>query len=184
MQLQDKYRIAVLSAFALALYGIESLVPTPIPWLRLGLANIVTLVALVFYGFRTAMTVTLIRVILGSLFTGTFLGPSFVLSFGGGVTSTAAMGLTYLVFKDVFGPVGLSLIGAFFHNAAQLTLAYFLFIQRIEAMYIIGPIIVLIGTLTGVANGAVSGLLIKNLSKNTVEKIQNDNAIEEKRHLQ
>lgn len=182
MQLQDKYRIAVLSAFALALYGIESLIPTPIPWLRLGLANIVTLVALVLYGFRTAMTVTLIRVILGSLFTGTFLGPSFVLSLGGGVTSTAAMGLTYLTLKDVFGPVGLSLIGAFFHNAAQLTLAYFFFIQRIEAMYIIGPIIVLIGTLTGVANGAVSGILIKKLLKNKVGKIQNDN--EEKGHLQ
>ncbi len=182
MQLQDKYRIAVLSAFALALYGIESLIPTPIPWLRLGLANIVTLVALVLYGFRTAMTVTLIRVILGSLFTGTFLGPSFVLSFGGGVTSTAAMGLTYLALKDVFGPVGLSLIGAFFHNIAQLTLAYFFFIQRIEAMCIIGPIIVLIGTLTGVANGAVSGILIKKLLKNKVGKIQNDN--EEKGHLQ
>jgi heptaprenyl diphosphate synthase len=182
MQLQDKYRIAVLSAFALALYGIESLVPTPIPWLRLGLANIVTLVALVLYGFRTAMTVTLIRVILGSLFTGTFLGPSFVLSFGGGVTSTAAMGLVYLAFRDVFGPVGLSLIGAFFHNIAQLTLAYFLFIQRIEAMCIIGPIIVLIGTLTGVANGTVSGLLIKNLLKNEGGRIQNDS--EEERHLQ
>jgi len=175
MQLQDKYRIAVLSAFALALYGVESLIPTPIPWLRLGLANIVTLVALVLYGFRTAMTVTLIRVILGSLFTGTFLGPSFILSFGGGVTSTAAMGMTFLVFRDMFGPVGLSLVGAFFHNAAQLTLAYFLFIQRMEAMFVIGPVIILIGTLTGVANGAVSGLLIKNLLKKEGGKIQNDN---------
>ena len=174
MQLQDKYRIAVLSAYALALYGIESLVPTPIPWLRLGLANIVTLVALMLYGFRTAMTVTLIRVILGSLFTGTFLGPSFILSFGGGVTSTAAMGLVYLAMRDVFGPVGLSLIGAFFHNAAQLTLAYFLFIQRIEAMFVIAPVIILLGTLTGVANGAVSGLLIKNLLNNKGGRIQND----------
>ncbi len=175
MQLQDKYRIAVLSAFALALYGIESLVPTPIPWLRLGLANIVTLVALIMYGFRTAMTVTLIRVILGSLFTGTFLGPAFVLSLGGGVASTAAMGLAYLACKDIFGPVGLSLIGAFFHNSAQLALAYFLFIQRIEAMLIIGPVIILIGTLTGMANGTVSGLLIKNLMKNDDVRIQNEN---------
>jgi heptaprenyl diphosphate synthase len=182
MQLQDKYRIAVLSAYALALHGIESILPTPIPWLRLGLANIITLVALVLFGFRTAMTVTLIRVILASLFTGTFLGPSFILSFGGGVTSTAAMGLAYFAVKDLFGPVGLSLIGAFFHNAAQLTLAYFLFIQRIEAMFVIGPIIILIGTLTGVANGAVSGLLIKNLLKKEDGRIQNDN--EDERHIQ
>lgn len=174
MQLRDKYRIAVLSAYALALHGFETLLPTPIPWLRMGLANIITVVALVLYGFRTAMTVTLIRIILASIFTGTFLGPSFILSFGGGVTSTAAMGLTYMAVRNVFGPVGLSLIGALFHNIAQLALAYFLFIQRIEAMLLISPVIMLIGTLTGVANGAVSGLLINQL-KNETNKIQNDN---------
>ncbi|SPQ00421.1 putative membrane protein [Candidatus Sulfobium mesophilum] len=181
MQLQDKYRIAVLSAYALALHGIENLVPTPIPWLRLGLANIVTLVALVLFGFRTAIMVTMIRVILASLFTGTFLGPSFVMSFGGGLTSAAAMGLAYRVSRDLFGPIGLSLIGAFFHNAAQLALAYFLFIQRIEAMYVISPVIILLGTITGVANGAVSGLLIKKLLKKEDDRIQNDSA--EKRYM-
>jgi heptaprenyl diphosphate synthase len=176
MQLQDKYRIAVLSAYALALHGFESLLPTPIPWLRFGLANIITLVALVLYGFRTAMTVTLIRVILASIFLGTFLGPSFMLSFSGGVASTAAMGLAYAAFGEVFGPVGLSLIGALFHNIAQLTLAYFLFIQRIEAVIFIAPVIILIGTVTGVANGTVSGLLIKKILQKNGEKIQNDNA--------
>lgn len=173
MQLQDKYRIAILSAYALALHGFESMLPTPIPWVRLGLANIITLVALVLYGFRTAMMVTLIRVILASIFTGTFLGPAFILSFGGGVFSTAAMGLVFISFKNLFGPVGLSLIGAFFHNIAQLTLAYFLFIQRLEAILIISPVILLIGTLTGVANGIVSDILIKNLLKKDEEKIQN-----------
>ena len=173
MRLQDKYRIAVLSAYALVLYGFEGLVPTPIPWLRLGLANIITLVALMLYGLRTAMTVTLIRVILASIFTGTFLGPAFMLSFAGGVSSTAAMGLTYLVFRNLFGPVGLSLVGALFHNLAQLTLAYFLFIQRIEAMLLISPVILLLGTLTGGVNGVVSHLLIDNILKKDDEKIQN-----------
>ena len=173
MQLQDKYRIAVLSAYALVLYGFEGLVPTPIPWLRLGLANIITLVALMLYGLRTAMTVTLIRVILASVFTGTFLGPAFMLSFAGGISSTAAMGLTYRVFRNLFGPVGLSLVGALFHNLAQLTLAYFLFIQRIEAMLLISPVILLLGTLTGGVNGVVSHLLINNILKKDDEKIQN-----------
>jgi len=173
MRLQDKYRIAVLSAYALVLYGFEGLIPTPIPWLRLGLANIITLVALMLYGLRTAMTVTLIRVILASIFTGTFLGPAFMLSFAGGVSSTAAMGLTYLVFRNIFGPVGLSLVGALFHNVAQLTLAYFLFIQRIEAMLLISPVILLLGTLTGGVNGVVSHLLINNILKKDDEKIQN-----------
>lgn len=119
------------------------------------------------------MTVTLIRVILGSLFTGTFLGPAFMLSFGGGVLSTAAMGLAFTLSRTFFGPVGLSIIGAFFHNIAQLGLAYLLFIQRIEAVLLISPVIVLIGTLTGVVNGIIADLLIKNLLKNGGETIQN-----------
>ncbi len=164
MRREDQYRIAVLAAYAIALSGFESLIPTPIPWLRLGLANIITLAALFLYGFRTAMTVTLIRVVLASLFLGTFLGPAFILSFGGGVSSTAAMGLVHRVFRKTFGPVGLSLIGALFHNLAQLALAYVLFIQRIEAVLLISPILILLGTFTGVANGVISDLLIRKIS--------------------
>jgi heptaprenyl diphosphate synthase len=173
MQLQDKYRVAVLSAYALVLYGFEGLVPTPIPWLRLGLANIITLVALMLYGMRIAMMVTLIRVILASIITGTFLGPAFMLSFAGGVSSTAAMGVTYRLFRNLFGPVGISLVGALFHNLAQLSLAYLLFIRRIEAILIISPVILLIGTLAGGVNGVVSDLLINNILKKGDEKIQN-----------
>jgi heptaprenyl diphosphate synthase len=172
MQLQDKYRIALLSAYALALHGFESLLPTPIPWFRLGLANIITLIALILYGLRFAMAVTLIRVILSSIFTGTFLGPVFVLSLGGGVTSTLAMGLFFSIAPGLFSAVGLSLIGALFHNIAQLFLAYFFFVQRLEAILLISPVIILIGTATGFVNGIVSELVIGNLKKST-GKIQN-----------
>ncbi len=168
MRSQDRYRIAVLAAYALALSGFESLIPTPIRWLRLGLANIITLAALILYGFRTAISVTLIRVILASLFMGTFLGPAFILSFGGGVSSIAAMGLVHRLSRKMFGPVGLSLIGALFHKHAQLALAYLLFIQRIEAVLLITPILVLLGTFTGVANGVISGLLIEKISAEPV----------------
>lgn len=165
MQLRDKYRVAVLAAYALALHGVEGLLPMPIPWLRLGLANIITLMSLILYGFRTAMMVTLIRVILASIFTGTFLGPAFMMSFGGGIASTSAMGIFYLIGRNVFGPVGLSLIGALFHNAGQLTLAYFIFIQRIEAVLVISPVLLLIGTLTGLTNGIICDILVKSLSE-------------------
>ena len=173
MQLQDKHRIAILSAYALALHGFESLLPTPIPWLKLGLANIITLVALILYGFRTALLVTLIRVVLASILIGTFLGPAFVLSAGGGIASVIAMGLSIKLFKNLFSTVGISLIGALFHNIAQLSLAYFLFIQRIEAVLIISPLIILIGSVTGIVNGVISDILIKNLLKKDSEKIQN-----------
>jgi heptaprenyl diphosphate synthase len=165
MQLQDKYRIALLAAYALALHGFESLLPTPVPWLRLGLANIITLTALFLYGIRAAIMVTLIRVILSSLFTGTFLGPAFILSLGGGITSTLAMGSVLSIAPRLFSAIGLSLIGALLHNIAQLFLAYFLFIQRIEAILLISPIIIFLGTITGTVNGVITDILVKNLKK-------------------
>jgi len=173
MQLQDKHRVAILSAYALALHGFETLFPTPIPWLKPGFANIITLVALLLYGFRTALMVTLIRVVLASIFIGTFLGPAFILSTGGGLASVVAMGLSIKYFKNIFGTVGISLIGALFHNIAQLSLAYYFFIQRLEAVLIISPAILLIGSLTGIVNGIVSDILIKKLLKKETEKIQN-----------
>lgn len=165
MQSQDKYRIALLSAYAIAIHSFESLLPTPIPWLRLGIANIITLATLVLYGFRSAMMVTLIRVILSSIFIGTFLGPGFIMSFGGGVTSTLAMGIVFTLLPRLFGPIGLSLIGALFHNIAQLFLAYILFVQKIEPILIVSPVLILLGTITGVVNGFIAGMLIKSIPK-------------------
>lgn len=173
MELRDKYRVAVLAAYALALHGFESLLPSPIPWLRLGLTNIITVVALVLYGFRTAILVTLMRIILASLFTGTFLGPAFMLSLGGGLASTMAMGLTLWLFRGLFGTVGISLVGALFHNLGQLSLAYLLFIQRIEAVLLVAPVILFAGTLTGLVNGVIADILVKNLLQKETKTVQN-----------
>jgi uncharacterized membrane protein len=174
MQLQDKYRIALLSAYAIGLHSFESLLPTPIPWLKLGFANIITLITLVLYGMRPALMVTLIRVIAVSLFTGTFLGPAFILSLGGGIISTVAMGCVLFLSPGLFSVVGISIVGAFFHNISQLVLAYYLFIQRIEAILLISPLILLLGTLTGAVNGIISDMLIRSL-KNFQQKAQNVN---------
>jgi len=172
MQLRDRKRIALLAAFALGIHSIESLVPTPIPWLRLGFANIITLVTLILYGLYPAVMVTLIRVVLGSLFAGTFLGPGFLLSLGGGVASILSMGIIFMTFPRLFSAVGLSIIGAMTHNIGQLIIAYFFFVQRIEALLLIAPLIVLLGTLTGTFNGFVSELLVRNLQKSG-QTIQN-----------
>jgi heptaprenyl diphosphate synthase len=165
MQSQDNLRIALLAAYAIALHGFEKLIPTPIPWLRFGLSNIITLTALILYGFRTGMTITLIRVTVGSFFTGTFLGPAFLLSFGAGVVSTTSMAFVIKLAPRMFGPVGISLIGALFHNLTQLLLAYLVFIKRIEVVIILSPVIIIIGTVTGTLNGIVSGMLIEGMNR-------------------
>ncbi len=167
----ENFHIALLSAYAVGLHSIEALIPSPVPWLRFGFANIITLTTLILYGLKAGMTVTLIRVIVASLFTGTFLGPAFALSLGGGVSSTLVMWSAKVVFGRIFGPVGLSLLGALAHNITQLFLAYLIFVRRIEAILFISPIIIIFGLITGTFNGIITGLIIKkvNDSKNRVQ---------------
>ncbi len=175
MQSQDRLRVALLAAYAIGLHGLERLIPTPIPWLRFGFANIITLTVLVLYGFRVSMTITLIRVLMGSLFSGTFLGPGFVLSLGGGIASTSIMAAVHSASR-AFSPVGLSLLGALFHNIAQLGLAYLLFVRRIEAILLITPLILLIGIITGGINGTACSLLLKRLRGSAVPGIDGGEA--------
>lgn len=165
MEPRDRYRIALLSAYALALHGFEGLVPSPVPWLRLGLSNIVTLVTLYLYGLRPALMVTMIRVLLGSLFLGTFLGPAFFLSLAGGLAGTLSMGAVLNIFPGLFSPLGISLVGALFHNAGQLSVAYLMFFQRVEAVLIIVPLLLTAGVLTGILNGMAAKYLIAEISK-------------------
>ena len=163
MQSQDNYRIALLSSYALALHGLESLIPMPLPWIRVGLSNIITLMTLLLFGFRAAVMVTLTRVTLASLFNGSFLGPGFILSLMGGISSILSVACVFTLLPGVFGPVGLSLIGALFHNLSQLLLAYALFIQKAEPVLIVCPVLILLGTITGLVNGLTTDLLIRNL---------------------
>jgi heptaprenyl diphosphate synthase len=165
MQSQDKLRIALLSAYAIAIHGFERLIPAPVPWLRFGLANIITLTTLVLYGLKPAMMITLIRVTVGSFFAGTFLGPAFLLSLGAGIVSTIAMGVIVKYMPSLFSPVGISLIGALLHNMTQLFLAYLVFIKRFEVVIILAPVILITGTITGTLNGIVSAMLITGLNK-------------------
>ncbi|GBE03251.1 heptaprenyl diphosphate synthase component I [bacterium BMS3Abin09] len=159
----EAIHIALLSAYAVGLHSIEAFIPTPVPWLRLGLANIITLLTLYLYGLRAGMIVTLTRVIVRSLIAGTFLGPAFVMSIGGGVASTLVMWAMYSVFRRQMNIVILSVFGALTHNIVQLFLAYFLFVRRIEAILIVSPIILFFGVITGIFNGIITNMIIKKI---------------------
>lgn len=78
----DDHRIARLTAAAIAIALVESAVPSPLPGVKPGLANIITLLVLLRYDWVTAAWVTLLRVLAVSLLIGQFLAPGFVLSLG------------------------------------------------------------------------------------------------------
>ena len=110
------YKIALLVAFACVLQIAESLIPHPIPGLRLGLANMLTLTALVVLGFGYALEVAVLRTVLSAFIMGTFMSPTFILSFAGAVVSTLIMGFFYWLsgFHRRFrlSIIGISIIGA------------------------------------------------------------------------
>ncbi|MDX9714481.1 MAG: Gx transporter family protein [Dissulfurispiraceae bacterium] len=157
---QDSCRIAILSAFALALHAAEAMLPSPIPWIKPGFSNIIALIALYLFGFKTALYVTLIRVTAGSMLLGTFPGPAFALSLTGGLAGITSMAIVLNIIPRLFSPVGISVIGALFHNATQLITAYALFIHRLEPVVIAAPVLMLIGTATGLLNGVICRYLL------------------------
>ncbi len=169
MQSRDRLRIAIFVAIAIGLHGFERMIPTPLPWLGFGFANIITLTVIVFYGFRTGLMLTLIRVTVVSLLVGTFMGPGFFLSLAGGLSSTISMALAYYILGSLLSPLGLSLIGAFTHNLAQLGVAYLLFVRKLDVLLYLSPVILGTGVVTGLINGLASGMLIRRLREEVPE---------------
>ncbi|KJR41652.1 Heptaprenyl diphosphate synthase component I [Candidatus Magnetoovum chiemensis] len=163
---QDKLRISLFSAYAVSFAAIERIIPTPIPWLKFGFANIITVIVLIHLGAKAAVLVTLIRVIAGSFIFGTFPGPAFILSLSGGILSVLAMSALYKLTPRLFSAFGISLTGAVFHNLAQILAAYFLFIRNFKAIAVLSPFILLLGTLTGAVNGVICIFILNSLKKN------------------
>lgn len=83
----DDIRIASFAALAILIHIAESALPSLVPGVKPGLANVVTLICLQLYGAKLACWVALLRVIVGSLLLGTFLGPPFMLSLSGALAS-------------------------------------------------------------------------------------------------
>src|SRR5512135_607643 len=120
----EDHRIARLAALAIGLSVAEAVIPSPLPGVKPGLANIVTLLVLQRFGLRAAAWVSLLRVVAGSLLLGTFLSPSFVLSLSGALASLAVLALARPLPASLFGPVSLSVLAAFAHVAGQLAIVY------------------------------------------------------------
>ena len=118
--------MAVLVTFAVVIHTVEAALPLPmpVPGVRLGLANIITLLAIVLYGLRSGLIVSILRTLLGSFFSGSFLSFGFWLSLAGGVSSCLVMALAVLLVKrKAISLVSVSILGAVTHNLAQLAAA-------------------------------------------------------------
>lgn len=155
-------RFGLLLAAALVLHGVERLIPAPFPFARLGLANVVTLIALLTLGLRDAVALTFLRVILASLILGTFAGPAFAMSMTGGLAAIAVMGLARRVAYPPLGVVGLSMLGAAAHNIAQLVVVALLYVAWSAAARMLPPALFLAAA-AGLATGLVAFFALDRL---------------------
>jgi heptaprenyl diphosphate synthase len=121
--------LALWTGVASVLFAVEETVGTPVPFFRLGLANAVPLALLVRTGAREALIVAVLRVLVAGLLTGSLFLPSFVFSASGGILSMLAMAAVFKAVPGLFGLSGLSILGAFVKNAAQIAVAALLYVH-------------------------------------------------------
>ncbi len=146
-------RQGMFVALALSLQLLESMLPMPlpIPGLKLGLANLVSVYLLLAAGWQTALRVAAIRVLLAALFSGTLLGPAFWLSAAGAVASLAGMTLVVRLASETVTILGVSLVGAVLHNLAQLLTASYL--MQTTGVFSLWPWLVLFAVPAGFLTG-------------------------------
>lgn len=156
--------LSILVAIGLGLSVLESMIPLPIivPGAKLGLSNMVVLVTLVVFGLKEGITVSLLKSIVLMLVTGSV--SSFMYSFSGALLSSLAMSIAYKYFSNVFSLIGISILGALFHNFAQISLASFMMNNMRIFTYL--PFLMLTSLFTGYFVGITSTYIIKNLKSN------------------
>ena len=158
MKVQTIALLGVLLAAPIVIALLESFIPSFIPGIKLGFANIVILVTLYELGILEAVFINVVRVFIVSLVRGTFLSMGFFMSLTGCFMSLGIMILFYLVIKK-FSIIGVSVIGALFHVFGQILIAI-IYIGTVYVVYYL-PFIALSAVITGVIVGLVAQAIIK-----------------------
>ena len=156
----EDHRIARLAAAAIGLSLIDAAIPMPLPGIKPGLANIVTLIVLARYGWAAAAWVSGLRVIAGGLLLGQLFSPGFFLSLAGALSSLGILALAVRLPVRFFGPVSWSLLAAFAHLAGQLLLARLWLIPHDGLFYLL-PFFAVAALVSGLVNGLISARMLR-----------------------
>jgi len=156
------YYAAFLATLAIFFSIAESVIPKPLPWMRLGLANAITLYAFCVLRPREVLLVVISRTVAASLLLGTFLSMGFILSLTGALSSFSVMLLMYRSLRRWVSPVGISVAGAVTSNTAQLALVNALFVGSRLSLYLL-PFLFLFALVGGIVSGFLGRFLTENL---------------------
>jgi heptaprenyl diphosphate synthase len=155
----DDRRIARLAALAIGLTLAEAALPSPLPGVKPGLANIVVLLVLLQYGWRAAAWVSGLRVLAGGLLLGSLFAPGFWLSVAGALVSLSVLALARHLPSRHFGPVSLSVLAAFGHIGGQLALAGAWLLPGAAIVKLL-PVFAAAALLFGTVNGVIVARLL------------------------
>lgn len=161
MNLRRITRIALLTTLSLILFVLEGFLPLPlpVPGAKLGLAAIVTLIALHLLPMHDAALMLTLRILLAS-FLGGGIAP-MLYSLAGGAASFAAMAL--LKRHTQLSIVGISAAGGFLHNMAQLLVAAA--VMQTTALFFYAPVLGFVGILTGILIGISARSILQKISR-------------------
>ncbi|MDH5406996.1 MAG: Gx transporter family protein [Gammaproteobacteria bacterium] len=158
----EDHRIAWFSALAILIHVIESALPSPLPGVKPGLANVITIIVLCKYGWRTAAWVSVLRVLAGSLILGTFLSPTFMLSLTGALCSVVILIIASQLPGRGAGPIGFSVLAAMAHISGQFLMAWAMFIPH-PGLWKLFPVLLTFAIILGIINGIISLMVLKRL---------------------
>src|SRR3989339_546979 len=157
----EDHHIARMAAVALGLTILENAIPSPLPGVKPGLANIVTLIVLARYGWRAAAWVSLLRVVAGRPLFGRVLSPGFFLRLSGAICSLLVLAFAQHLPSRWFGPVSHSIYAAFAHITGQMLVVYIWLIPHAGIAWLI-PVFASAALIFGAVNGLIAARFMDN----------------------
>lgn len=156
---QSAARYGMLIALAFILSFVETMIPIHlgVPGVKLGLANLVTIVGLYTIGVRGTAAVSLTRIVLVGFTFGNMF--SMVYSLAGGALSLLLMILVRKTGR--FSQIGVSIIGGVGHNIGQLCIAAIV-VHTVGVFYYL-PVLLAAGTVAGLLIGLVGGVIVERI---------------------
>lgn len=150
MKIKKLTTLAMFTTLALIIFTIESAIPAivPIPGIKLGLANIITLVLLRNFSAKDTLVVLIMRILLATFFFGQAM--SLLYSLVGGLLCFIAMLLVNKLLQGHFLFLT-SIVGAIFHNLGQLAVAYL--VTAVPGVLVYLPFLLLSAVITGLFTG-------------------------------
>lgn len=158
--------IAGFAALAIVIHVLEASFPSPLPGIKPGLANAVTLIVLLRHGWRSAAWVNALRVLTGSLLTGSFMAPGFWLSASGALWSLLVLGLctqwNARLPAAALSTLGLSVLSALAHMGGQFWIAYEWFVPHPGLLRLL-PVLMTAALAFGLMTGWATRQILRRL---------------------